>query len=106
VVRRGEIYWCDFGEPEGHEPGLRRPALVITPEALNRFGIPVVLPITRTARGYPTHVELDGILPVTCYIQCELIRAVAASRLGQRLATVPVPVLAQVTTVLRRILVL
>lgn len=106
MVRRGEIYWCDFGEPEGHEPGLRRPALVVTPTALNRFGSPVVLPITRTARGYPTHVELDKTLPLTCYIQCELIRAVAASRMGEHLATVPEPVLAHVTTVLRRILVL
>jgi mRNA-degrading endonuclease toxin of MazEF toxin-antitoxin module len=49
---------------------------------------------------------LDGVLPVTCYIQCELIRAVAASRLTRHLATVPAPVLAQVAAVLRRILVL
>jgi mRNA interferase MazF len=66
----------------------------------------VVLPITRTARGYPTHVELDGVLPVTCYIQCELIRAVSARRLARQIATVPAPVLAQVAAVLRRILVL
>ncbi|MDR1294610.1 MAG: type II toxin-antitoxin system PemK/MazF family toxin [Bifidobacteriaceae bacterium] len=51
-------------------------------------------------------MKRDGILPVTCYLQCELIRAVAARRLGRRLATIPDPVLAQVAAVLRRILVL
>jgi mRNA interferase MazF len=79
---------------------------VVTPELMNRFGVPVVLPITRTARGYPTHVELDGVLPVVSYVQCELIRAVAQDRFIRLLATVDAAALAKVSVILRRILAL
>jgi len=83
VVNRGQLYLCDFGTPIGHDPGFRRPAVVVSPSELNRNGIPIVLPVTRTRRGYPTHVELDGVLPVVSYAQCELIRAVSADPLDQ-----------------------
>jgi mRNA interferase MazF len=71
---------------------------------LNQFGTPIVLPITRTPRGYATHVELDAVLPATGHVQCELIRALAASRVSRRLATAPPEVMAQVRLTLRRIL--
>lgn len=105
-MRRGEIDLCDFGTPLGDEPGFRRPAVVVSDERLNRFGTPVVLPVTRTARGYPTHIEIEGVLPVTSYVQCELIRAVSAERLVQQLATLDNLDLMRVDTVLRRILAL
>jgi len=28
------------------------------------WGVPIVVPVTRTRRGYPTHVELSDVLPV------------------------------------------
>jgi mRNA interferase MazF len=95
---------CDFGEPRGHEPAFRRPAVVVSHEIINRFGSPVVVPVTRTARGYPTHVEIDDVLPVVSYAQCELIRVVAQDRLGRRLGTVPAATLSRIDLVLRRIL--
>lgn len=100
----GDIYLCDFGEPEGHEAGFRRPAVVISPEALNRHGIAIVLPITRTRRGYPTHVELDGVLPVVSYVQCELIKAIAVSRFGRQVGTADDAHLAQIRLILMRLL--
>jgi mRNA interferase MazF len=105
-VNRGDIYLCDFGDPIGHEPAFRRPAVVISAPELSRFGLPIVLPVTRTKRDYPTHVEIEGVLPVTSYIQCEQIRAVAAERLLQRVGTLDPIVLLRVDAVLRRILVI
>jgi len=87
VVRRGEVYLCDFGTPIGHEAGLRRPAVVITHDEMNRDGVPIVAPETRTPRGYATHVELDGAMPVVSYVQCELLRAVAIDRLIRPVAS-------------------
>ena len=104
VVNRGQLYLCDFGTPIGHDPGFRRPAVVVSPSELNRNGIPIVLPVTRTRRGYPTHVELDGVLPVVSYAQCELIRAVSADRLIRPVALLDAAHLAKIESILRRIL--
>ena len=104
MVKRGDVYLCDFGTPMGHEPGFRRPAVVVSHDEMNRHGVPVVLPVTRTRRGYPTHVELDGVLPVVGYVQCELIRAVAAVRLVRHVGAVDVAHLTKIDTILRRIL--
>lgn len=104
MVNRGRIYLCDFGTPIGHEPGFRRPAVVVSHDELNRHGVPVVLPVTRTRRGYPTHVELDGVLPVVSYVQCELIRAVSVDRLIRPVASLDNAYLAKIEAILRRIL--
>ena len=105
-MRRGDIYLCDFGNPTGHEQGFQRPALIVSHDEMARHGLPVVLPVTRTKRGYPTHVELDGVLPVTSYVQCEQIRTLSAERMIRPLATVSDITLMQVEQVLRRILML
>lgn len=105
-MNRGDIYLCDFGDPLGHESALRRPAVVISAPELSRFGLPIVLPVTRTRRGYPTHVEIEGVLPVTSYVQCEQIRAVASERLVRQVGTLDAVSLLQVEVIMRRILVL
>lgn len=43
MVKRGEIWWVDFGEPQGSEPGYRRPAVVISSDRFNRSRIRTVL---------------------------------------------------------------
>ena len=103
MVNRGDIYLCDFGTPIGHEPGFRRPAVVVSRSELNRHGVPIVLPVTRTRKGYATHVEL-GVLPVVSYVQCELIRAVSAERLIRLVASVDAAQLANIEGILRRII--
>jgi mRNA interferase MazF len=104
VVNRGDIYLCDFGTPVGHDPGFRRPAVVVSHDEISRHGVPVVLPVTRTRRGFATHVELDGVLPVVSYVQCELIRAVSADRLIRPVAALDTASLAKIEAILRRIL--
>lgn len=103
-MRRGEVFLCDFGDPVGHEPEFRRPAVVLSHDELSRHGVPIVLPVTRTRRGYPTHVELDGVLPIVSYVQCELIRAVSKDRLIRRVASLDVVHLGRIETILRRLL--
>jgi mRNA interferase MazF len=105
-VNRGDLYLCDFGTPIGHEQGFLRPALVVCHDELARYGLPIVLPVTRTRRGYPTHIELEGVLPVTSYVQCEQIRTISAERMVRPLGSVDETTLMRVEQVLRRILVL
>jgi mRNA interferase MazF len=104
VVTRGDIYLCDFGTPIGHEPGFRRPAVVVSRSELSRHGVPILVPVTRTRRGYPTHVELSDVLPVVSYVQCELIRAVSSDRLIRPVASLDPTHLAKIEAILRRIL--
>ena len=59
-MERGDAVDVDFGEPEGHEAGWERPALVVSDEQLADVGLLVVCPITTTRRGYPSHVEIDA----------------------------------------------
>lgn len=45
--RRGDIVWLYFDPTKGHEQQGTRPALILSPEAFNRFGMALVCPITR-----------------------------------------------------------
>ena len=42
-MNRGEIWWADFGQPFGSEPGYRRPVLVLQADGFNRSRIQTVL---------------------------------------------------------------
>jgi mRNA interferase MazF len=103
-VNRGEIHLCDFGDPIGSEQGFQRPAVIVSASALSRYGLPIVLPMTRTKLGYATHIEIEGALPVTSYVQCEQIRVVSAERLLRRVGSLDGVDMVRVENVLRRIL--
>jgi len=43
VVRRGELWWVDFGDPAGSAPAYRRPAAVVSSDRFNRSKIATVI---------------------------------------------------------------
>ena len=45
VVERGDVWWADLREPEGSEPGLRRPVLIVQADAFNRSRLQTVIAI-------------------------------------------------------------
>lgn len=105
-MRRGDVYVCDFGDPVGHEQGFTRPAVIVSHDEMTTHGLPVVLPVTRSKLGYPTHVEIESVLPVTCYVQCEQVRTVSVDRLSRRLGTLDGVDVARIDGILRRVLAL
>lgn len=52
MVRQGEVYWLDTGEPSGSEPGYRRPFVVVQNNAANSSRLRTVLlvPLTTNVR--------------------------------------------------------
>lgn len=90
--------------PQGHEPAFQRPAVLVSEEEISRRAVPVVLPVTRTRRGYATHVELETALPVTSYVQCELIRAVSRDRLVRQVGEIDQIDMLRIAKVLSRML--
>jgi mRNA interferase MazF len=63
-VRRGEVWWADFGRPLGSEPGYRRPVLVVQADPFNKSAIStvIVVPLTKNLRlsGAPGNVALSA----------------------------------------------
>lgn len=86
---RGEVWTVDLSPTRGHEQDLVRPAVVVSSDSFNRSaaGLVMVLPLTRTHRGIPFHVEVrppEGGLRSTSYVLCDQIRTIAKERLGAR----------------------
>ena len=64
VPRRGDVVRLNFDPASGHEQQGTRPALILSPEAFNRFGMALACPITRGgafARGKAWTVPLSGL---------------------------------------------
>ena len=43
MIRRGQIWWVDFAEPRGSEPGFRHPVLVLQRDEVNASRINTVV---------------------------------------------------------------
>jgi mRNA interferase MazF len=89
LIWRGEVYLVDLGQPVGHEPAFRRPAVVVSVEILNNGpgGLVVVVPITTASYGLRSHVELEpegSGLDHTSYARCDQLRVVSVERLSSR----------------------
>lgn len=109
--RRGEVWLLDFGVPIGREQAGRRPAVVVSDDAMNDgpAGLVIVVPVTSTRRGLPSHVELDDHdtgLDEVSYAKCEDIKSVSERRLIARLGVVPVGAMFEVGRSLRYLLAL
>lgn len=57
-IRRGDIWWADLREPEGSEPGYRRPVVVIQTDYLNQTMLDTVVVVSLT--GNLARASLDG----------------------------------------------
>jgi len=49
VIRRGDVWWTDLGEPRGSAPGDRRPLVIVQSNAFNQSRIRTVVAITVTS---------------------------------------------------------
>lgn len=88
--RRGEVYWVNLDPVVGREIAKRRPGMVVSPDEMNRaLGTVIVAPVTSTMRPWPTRVTIV-VGGRRRSVALDQIRAVDASRLGRRIATVDV----------------
>lgn len=45
VIERGEVWWADLGDPDGAEPGYRRPVMIVQTDAFNRSRLRTVIAV-------------------------------------------------------------
>lgn len=106
---RGEIWDVDLNPTLGREQAGRRPALIVSDNGLNSGprGLVVVLPITGTARGLPTHLPVvppEGGLLKPSVIMTEQVRSISTARLGRRYGMVSATTMGRVDQILRLVL--
>lgn len=85
---RGDVWLTDLEPTVGNEQGGRRPTIVVSSDGYNgrRVRVVVVVPVTRTNRGYPTHLELpsgSGGLDRRSFAMTEQIRVVSLDRFNR-----------------------
>jgi mRNA interferase MazF len=63
VINQGDIYWIDFEEPSGSEPGYRHPHVVVQNNVFNRSQIRTVVVCALTSNlsraDMPGNILLD-----------------------------------------------
>ena len=109
-MHRGEILWFEPDPVRGSEQAGRRPALLISRDAINRVSpVVVVVPLT-TYRGrtlYPSDVLVkapEGGLARDSVVLGLHLRAVARERLGRVIGRVEPVTLRKIETAVLRVL--
>lgn len=108
-ARRRDVWLVDFGEPVGHEQGYRRPSIVVSHDRLNesRAGLVIVVPVTRSRRGLPSHIEIEPAesgLDSVSYAKVEDLKSVSTDRLVRRFGAVSPVVIGQIAAAARLLL--
>jgi len=111
VARRGEIWWTDFGQPFGSEPGYRRPALVVQTDPFNQSTIQTVIliPLTKTVElaSAPGNVlcrPRDTGLPKASVVNVSQLTVVDKRRLLEKAGTLSGRLMKQVEDGMRLVL--
>jgi mRNA interferase MazF len=63
VIRRGQVWWVDFAEPRGSEPGHRHPALVLQRDEVNASRINTVVVCVLTSNTALARAPGNTLLP-------------------------------------------
>ena len=102
-MHRGEVYWCDFGQAEGHGSAKRRPVVVVSGESFVASNLPTVVVVACTtnlaAARYPGSVFVPvgtGGLPRDCVVKTTEIATVDRYLLLDLVGTLPLDVMADV----------
>ena len=63
MIRRGQIWWVDFAEPRGSEPGYRHPVLVLQRDEVNASRINTVVVCLLTSNTVLAKAPGNTLLP-------------------------------------------
>jgi mRNA interferase MazF len=63
LIRRRQVWWVDFAEPRGSEPGFRHPALVIQRDEVNASRLATVVVCVLTSNRALASAPGNTLLP-------------------------------------------
>jgi mRNA interferase MazF len=86
MLTSGDVVELDLGRREGHEAGVRHPAVVVTAQRVldENPSVVHVIPLTTTIRGFHSEIVLEpddsNGLDRMSAAQCQHVRAVSRQR--------------------------
>jgi mRNA interferase MazF len=63
LIRRGQVWWVDFGEPRASEPAFRHPALVLQRDEVNASRLSTVVVCVLTSNKALARAPGNTLLP-------------------------------------------
>lgn len=94
IIRQGDVYWIDLGDPEGSEPGYRHPHVVVQNDVFNHSRINTVVVCALTSHlkraAVPGNVLLkrgEANLKKDSVVNISQILTVNKSDLNERIGT-------------------
>lgn len=63
MIRRGQVWWVEFGEPRGSEPGYRHPALILQRDEVNASRLATVVVCVLTSNKVLADAPGNTLLP-------------------------------------------
>ena len=111
MIRQGEIYWVDLGDPRGSGPAFRRPNVVVQNDVFNQSRIATVVVCALTsnlsrgfAAGNVTLEQGEANLPKPSVVNVSQIYTVDKSQLEERIGALSPIRLRQVIAGIRMLL--
>ena len=103
MLRRGQIWWADFGEPRGSQPGFYRPVLVLQRDEVNASNLPTVVVCALTsnkayalAPGNMLLTKRQTGLPKDSVVNASQIATLNRTDLEELLVTLPASLLTRI----------
>jgi mRNA interferase MazF len=111
VIRRGEIYWVDLGQPRGSRPAKTRPVLVVQSDPYNASQLATVLAVVLTSNtafaAMPGNVFVPSAfsgLPLDSVVNVTGMITLDKEDLEDAVGDVPAALMREVDQGLRRVL--
>ncbi|MGH9039114.1 MAG: type II toxin-antitoxin system PemK/MazF family toxin [Acidimicrobiia bacterium] len=111
MIRRGDLWWADLGEPGGSAPAVRRPVLIVSSDGYNRSRIATVVCVAVTSNlrlgAAPGNVTLTagtGGLPKDSVVNVSQVVTLNKSDLAERVGNLDRRTLRTIEAGLRRVL--
>jgi len=103
VINQGDVYWIDFDDPDGSEPGYRHPHVVIQNNIFNHSRINTVVVCSLTSNlkrskspGNVTLKKGEADLPKKSFVNIAQIFTVNKSDLSEKIGTLSKQRIAQI----------
>ena len=103
VINQGDVFWIEFNEPSGSEPGYRHPHVVIQNNLFNRSRINTAVVCTLTSNlkrsDAPGNVTLnkgEANLPKKSVVNISQIFTVNKSDLSEKIGSLPTDRISQI----------
>jgi mRNA interferase MazF len=95
VIRQGDVFWVNLGEPRGSEPAYRHPFVIIQNDVFNASGVKTVIGMALTSNldraGIPGNVLLpkgEANLPKASVVNATQVFTLNKSDLREKIGHV------------------